>query len=75
MMFKSDVVATWFVVMIIFLLSDQMKLIKISDFISLRSLFMLELAITLFILLVLIGIMIHFLEGSFIVILSLGLLF
>ena len=73
MMFKSEVITTWFVVMIIFLLLDQMKSIKISDFISLKSLSILELAITLFILLVLIEIMIYFLEV--IVILSLGLLF
>ena len=80
MIFRLEVVVTLFVMIIIFLLSAQMKLIEISDFISLRSLFILvtyilELTIILSILLVFIKMMICFLEGPFIVMLSLDLLF
>jgi len=75
MMFKSEVTATLFVITIILLLLVQIKLIKISNFMSLRNLFilvthMLDLAITLSMLLVPIRIMICLLESSFIVILS-----
>jgi len=79
MMFKSEVTATLFVITIILLLLVQIKLIKISNFMSLRNLFilvthMLDLAITLSMLLVPIRIMICLLESSFIVILSIDLI-
>ena len=75
MMFKSEVTATLFIITIILLLLVQIKLIKISNFMSLRSLFilvayMLDLAITLSTLLVFIRIMICFLKSLFMVILS-----
>jgi len=79
MIFKSDIAVILLVVTIIPLLLDQIKLTKISNLIFLKSLLMLviictfDYTITLSILFIPIGMMTCFLEGSFTVILRLGL--
>jgi len=81
MIFKSDIAVMLLVVIIIPLLSDQIKLTKISNLIFLKSLLMLviictfDYTITLSMLFIPIGMMTCFLEGSFTVMLRLGLPF
>jgi len=81
MMLKSDIVVILLVVTIIPLLSNQIKLTKISNLIFLKSLLMLviictfDYTITLFMLFILIEMMTYFLEGPFTVMLRLGLPF
>jgi len=80
-MLKSDIVVILLVVTIIPLLSNQIKLTKISNLIFLKSLLMLviictfDYTITLFMLFILIEMMTYFLEGPFTVMLRLGLPF
>ena len=81
MMLKSDIVVILLVVTIIPLLSNQIKLTKISNLIFLKSLLMLviictfDYTITLFMLFILIEMITYFLEGPFTVMLRLGLPF
>jgi len=80
MMFKSDIVATLLVITTISLMLDQIKSTETSDLIPLRSLLILATCtfnyiITLSILFVPIRMMTCFLEGPFVVMLSLGLSF
>ena len=81
MIFKSDIAVMLLVVIIIPLLSDQIKLTKISNLIFLKSLLMLviictfDYTITVSMLFISIGMMTCFLEESFTVMLRLGLSF
>jgi len=77
MIFMSDTEATWLVVMMIPMPSDQMKFAVTFDFVDLRSLLMLKICssaheMTIFELFWLIGMITCFLEGLLVVMLSLG---